>query len=100
MRLTSIVSPTERVHLVTREHGVVLLRPFCRTTLAVALFGGAALELARSPAPSPLRWTAAIIAGVIVSISLLGLLRRVMRWNRRRLVVTARRAVRLSGACP
>jgi Bacterial PH domain len=97
MRVTSIVSPTERIHLVTREHGVVLLRPFCRTTLAVTLFGGGALELARSPAPSLLRWLAAILAGVIVSISLLGLVRRVMRWNRRRLVVTDRRALMLSG---
>jgi hypothetical protein len=97
MRLTSIVSPTERIHLVTREHGIVLLRPFFRSTLAVALFGGCALELAGSPAPSPLRWAVAIVAGVIVSISLLGLVRRVMRWNRRRLVVTDRRVLMLSG---
>ena len=44
MRITSIVSPTERIHLVTREHGMVLMRPFCRATLAVVLFGGGALE--------------------------------------------------------
>jgi uncharacterized membrane protein YdbT with pleckstrin-like domain len=98
MRLTSIVSPTERIHLVTREHGIVLLRPFFRSTLAVALFGGCALELAGSPVPAPLRWAVAIVAGVIVSISLLGLVRRVMRWNQRRLIVTDRRVLMLSGA--
>lgn len=97
MRLASIVSHTERIHLVTREHGVVLFRPFCRSTLTVALFGGGAYELARSPVPSSLRWTAATLAGVIVTISLLGLLRRVLRWNRRRLVVTDRRVLMLSG---
>ncbi len=98
MRIDSIVSPTERFHLVTREHGVVLLRPFCRTTLVVALFGGGAYELASSPAPSPVRWSIAIVAAAVVSISLLGLVRRVMRWNRRRLVVTDRRVLLLSGA--
>jgi hypothetical protein len=97
MRIGSIVSPTERIHLVTREHGVVLLRPFCRSTLVVALFGGAAYELASSPVPSPIRWAAAMLAAAVVSISLLGLLRRVMRWNRRRLVVTDRRVLMLSG---
>jgi hypothetical protein len=97
MRIDRIVSHSECVHLVTREHGVVLLRPFGRTTLAVALFGGGAYELARSPAPSPLRWAAALVAAAVVSTSLLGLLRRVMRWNRRRLVITDRRALMISG---
>ena len=97
MRIDSIVSPTERIHLVTREHGVVLLRPFGRSTLAVALFGGGAYELAGSPAPSPIRWAMAALAAAVVSISLLGLLRRVTRWNRRRLVVTDRRVLLISG---
>jgi hypothetical protein len=97
MRIDRLVTPSERVHLVTREHGVVLLRPFARTTLAVALFGGGAYELAGSPTPSPLRWVAAIVAAVVVSISLFGLLRRVMRWNARRLIVTDRRVLMTSG---
>jgi len=97
MRIESLASPTERIHLVTREHGVVLLRPFGRTTLAVALFGGGAYELAGSPAPSAVRWAAALLAALVVSVSMLGLLRRVMRWNGRRLVVTDRRVMMTSG---
>ena len=90
-------SSAERVHLITREHGVVLVRPFLRATLVVVLFGGATYELARSPVPSPVRWSVALVAAVVMSISLLGLVRRVGRWNGRRLVVTDRRAVLRNG---
>jgi membrane protein YdbS with pleckstrin-like domain len=96
-RADSLVTPAERIHLITREHGVVLVRPFLRATLVVALFGGATYELARSPVPSPVRWSVALVAAVVVSISLLGLVRRVGRWNSRRLVVTDRRAVLRNG---
>jgi PH (Pleckstrin Homology) domain-containing protein len=96
-RVDRLVSSSERIHLVTREHGVVLLRPFLRSTLAVLLFGGGAYELAGSPAPAPVRWAAALLAGVVVAISMLGLLRRVSRWNARRLVVTDRRVLLTSG---
>jgi hypothetical protein len=96
-RLERLVSPSEQIHLVTREHGVVLLRPFLRSSLAVLLFGGGAYELTGAPIPSLLRWAAAMVAGVVVSISLLGLLRRVSRWNARRLVVTDRRVLLTSG---
>jgi hypothetical protein len=96
-RLERLVSPSEQIHLVTREHGVVLLRPFLRSSLAVLLFGGGAYELTGAPIPSLLRWAAAMVAGVVVSISMLGLLRRVSRWNARRLVVTDRRVLLTSG---
>jgi membrane protein YdbS with pleckstrin-like domain len=93
-----LVSPNERIHLITREHGVVLVRPFMRSSLAVLLFGGAAYELAQAPVPSAVRWAGAILAAAIVSISLLGLMRRVGRWNTRRLVVTDRRVLLMAGS--
>jgi hypothetical protein len=96
-RVDRMISPSEQIHLVTREHGVVLVRPFMRATLAILLFGGGAYELAGSPVPAVLRWAAAMLAGVVVAISLLGLLRRVSRWNARRLVVTDRRVLLTSG---
>ena len=96
-RAERLVQPSERIHLVTREHGVVLVRPFLRATLVVALFGGATYELARAPVPSPVRWSVALVAAAVVSISLLGLVRRVSRWNARRLVVTDRRALLSTG---
>jgi hypothetical protein len=96
-RAERLVSSHERIHLVTREHGVVLLRPFMRSALAVVLFGGAAFELAGAPVPSVVRWAGAIVAAAVVSISLLGLMRRVGRWNARKLVVTDRRVLLTSG---
>ena len=96
-RAERLVSSQERIYLVTREHGVVLLRPFLRSALAVVLFGGAAFELAGAPVPSVVRWAGALMAAAIVSISMLGLLRRVGRWNARKLVVTDRRVLLTSG---
>ncbi len=97
MRLDRLVSSNERVHLVTREHGVVLLRPFARSLAAVLLFGGGAYETAASPAPTPLRWAAAVLAAIVVTFSMIGLLKRVLRWNARRLVITDRRVLLTSG---
>jgi hypothetical protein len=91
------LSPSERIHLVTREHGIVLLRPFLRAAVAVVVFGGLALEVSSSPLPTVFRWAVAILAGLIVSLSLVGLLRRVGRWNHRRLVITDRRVLLRSG---
>jgi hypothetical protein len=96
-RAERLVSSQERIHLVTREHGVVLLRPFLRSALAVILFGGAAFELAGAPVPSIVRWAGALLAAAVVSISMLGLMRRVGRWNARKLVVTDRRVLLTSG---
>jgi hypothetical protein len=96
-RVDRLLSPSERIHLVTREHGVVLVRPFLRAAFVIVLFGGGAYELAGSPAPGPVRWAAALAAGTIVALSLLGLTRRVSRWNARRLVVTDRRVLLTSG---
>ena len=96
-RAERLVSSQERIYLVTREHGVVLLRPFLRSALAVVLFGGAAFELAGAPVPSVVRWAGALVAAAVVSISMLGLMRRVGRWNARKLVVTDRRVLLTSG---
>jgi hypothetical protein len=96
-RVQRLISPSERIHLVTREHGVVLVRPFLRATVAVVLCGGAAYAVARSPAPGSVRWAAALLAAAIVGLSLLGLTRRISRWNARRLVVTDRRVLLTSG---
>ena len=99
-RAERLVSSQERIYLVTREHGVVLLRPFLRSALAVVLFGGAAFELAGAPVPSAVRWAGAMVAAAVVSISMLGLMRRVGRWNARKLVVTDRRVLLALGhAC-
>ena len=95
--LSRLVSPSERIHLVTREHGVVLVRPFLRSSLAIVLFGGGALQLAGSPAPGPVRWSVALLALVVVIISLTGLVRRVARWHARRLIVTDERAMLVTG---
>src|SRR2546423_3801866 len=96
-RADRLVSSTERIHLVTREHGVVLVRPFLRSGMAVAVCGAVAYESSTSPLPSLLRWAIAVVAAVVVSVSLLGLLRRVGRWNARRLVITDRRVLVTSG---
>jgi hypothetical protein len=92
-----LVAADERIHLVTREHGVVLLRPFLRAALAIGLFGGGAYEVSGSPAPGPVRWAAAVLALVVVTISMTGLVRRVLRWHTRRLVVTDHRAILVAG---
>ncbi len=76
---------------------MVLVRPFLRATVVILLFGGGAYELAGSPAPAPIRWAAALLAAAIVAMSLLGLTRRVSRWNARRLVVTDRRVLLTQG---
>jgi Bacterial PH domain len=96
-RVDRLISPSERIHLITREHGIVLVRPFLRATVVILLFGGGAYELAGSPAPGPVRWAAALLAAAIVGLSLFGLARRVSRWNARRLVVTDRRVLLTSG---
>ncbi len=96
-RLEHIVAPGEQVHLVTREHGVVLVRPFFRALGFVGLFGGAAYELAGSPAPATLRWATAVVALAVVAVSAVGFGRTVARWYQRRLVVSDRRALLLSG---
>jgi hypothetical protein len=92
-----LVSRSERIHVITREHGVVLLRPFLRAALAIAIGGVAALEASTSSLPGPIGWTVAALAGAIVAISLLGLLRRIGRWHARRLIVTDRRVLLTSG---
>jgi PH (Pleckstrin Homology) domain-containing protein len=95
--VSRLVSPSESVHLVTREHGVVLVRPFLRSSLAIVLFGGGALEVAGSPAPAPVQWAAALLALFVVTISMTGLIRRVARWHSRRLIVTDERAILVTG---
>jgi hypothetical protein len=89
--------PGERVQLVTREHGVVLIPAFVRAAAAVAGIGALALLVSRTAGLGPLRVVLAIIAGVLAAYVLAGLSRRVHGWQTRRLVVTDRRLILLAG---
>src|SRR5436305_1212862 len=93
-----LVSRSERIHLITREHGVVLLRPFLRAGLALVVGGLAALEASSSSLSGPIRWAVAGLAAAVVTVALLGLLRRIGRWHARRLIVTDRRVLLSSGS--
>jgi hypothetical protein len=91
-----LLVPGERVHLVTREHGIVLLRPLAGVVAAVAAFA-LLLRLAAASGWPPAR-AIAVVPGVgLVGWALVRLGRAARRWWRRRLLVTDRRAVLVSG---
>jgi Bacterial PH domain len=92
-----LLAPHERVHLVTREHGAALAPAFLRTSAGLAGLGAVAYLAARTHALGPARPAAAAIAGVLAAGLIVLLLRRVLGWHARRLVVTDRRAMLLAG---
>jgi Bacterial PH domain len=95
--LERLLARDEHVHLVTREHEIVLVGPFLRacTLLTVCLY--ASVRIASTGAPVPLRLLGVGVLGVLAARTLLRLVRAVGRWQRRTLVVTDRRALLLHG---
>lgn len=95
--LEHLLSADEHVHAVTREHGVVLVRPFVVAAAAMAAFGGAAYVIATIDALGPARALFAVLLGLLASRWLIGLVRAVSRWHTRRLVITDRRLIMVGG---
>jgi hypothetical protein len=95
--MASLLRPGERVHLVTREHGVVLVRPFLRAIITLAIAALAAHQVAGAEDLGLLPQAVAVVALVVSVLALLRLLGRVARWHTRRLVVTDRKVVLVSG---
>lgn len=96
--LERLLARDEHVHLVTREHEVVLIGPFLRACVVLTACLYAAVRVAGTGAPIPLRLLAVAILGLIALRTLVRLARAVGRWQRRVLVVTDRRALLLHGA--
>jgi hypothetical protein len=96
-QIDRLLSPGECVHLVSREHGVVLLVPFLRSAAIVAMSAAAAIVAAGLDLPAPIRLIPVLVAAAAAAGALLSLARAVSRWQRQVLVVTDRRAVLLAG---
>jgi hypothetical protein len=85
------LDPGEQVRLETRQHGVVLARPFLR---ALAVAGvGAALVVVGMPAA----WPLGVAGAVALGLGALTALRAVLRWDRTILVVTSRKLLVVHG---
>jgi hypothetical protein len=96
-KIDRLLAPGEHVHLVSREHGVVLLGPFLRAVVVVALAAAGAILAAGLDLPAAVRLIPVLVAALVAARGLLALVRAVARWQRRMLVVTDRRAVLLAG---
>jgi hypothetical protein len=96
-QIDRMLAPGERVHLVSREHGVVLLPAFLRAAMVVAAAATAAILVAGLGVLGPVRLVLAALAALAAAHALLQLARAVARWQRQLLVVTDRRAVLLAG---
>jgi hypothetical protein len=92
-----LLAPSERVHLVTREHGMVLAPAFLRTVAGLGVLGAIAYEAAGARQLGPARPVVAAAAGVLTVVLIWKLLRTVLAWHARRLVVTDRRALLIAG---
>jgi Bacterial PH domain len=92
-----LLARDEHVHLVSREHEVVLVGPFVRACIILTACAYAAVRVAASGVPLPLRVLAVGVLGVIALRTLVRLARAVGRWQRRVLVVTDRRALLVHG---
>jgi hypothetical protein len=96
-RIEKLLAPDEQVHLVTREHGVVLVGAFVRALLTLAAAGLVAELMSGQrwlwPAPAGV----GLLAGLIAAFALLRLVRRVSAWHRRRLVITDRKVMLVRG---
>jgi hypothetical protein len=87
----------EHIHLVTREHEIVLVGPFLRACIVLTACAYASVRIAATGVAAPLRVLAVGVLGVIAARALLRLAGAVGRWQRRRLIVTDRRALLLHG---
>src|SRR5690349_3478965 len=96
-QIDRLLYPDEHVHLVSREHGVVLVWPFLRAAIILALAAAAAIVVAGLDLPAAIRLVPVLAAGAIGVGALLRVVRVVARWQRRVLVVTDRRALLLAG---
>ena len=96
--LERLLARDEHVHLVTREHEVVLVGPFLRACIVLTACSYASVRVAKTGAPLPLRLLAVGILGLLALRTLVRLARAVGRWQRRVLVVTDTRALLLHGA--
>ena len=88
----------EHVHLVTREHEIVLVGPFLRACILLTACSYASVRIAAAGIPVPLRLLAVGILGLLAARTLVRLVRAVGRWQRRTLVITDRRALLVHGA--
>jgi hypothetical protein len=95
--LERLLARDEHVHLVTREHEIVLVGPFLRSCIVLTACLYASVRVASTSVPVPLRLLAVGILGVLAARTLLRLVRAVGRWQRRTLVVTDRRALLVHG---
>jgi hypothetical protein len=95
--LERLLASDEHVHLVSREHEVVLVGPFLRACIILTACAYTAVRVAASGVPLPLRVLAVGVLGVIAVRTLVRLARAVGRWQRRILVVTDRRALLVHG---
>jgi len=96
-RIDRLLAPDERVHLMTREHGIVLVWPFLRAAVILGLAAAAAIAAAGLDVPAAIRLVPVLAAGALAVGALLRVVRVVARWQRRVLVVTDRRALLLAG---
>jgi Bacterial PH domain len=92
-----LLARDEHVHLVSREHEVVLVGPFLRACIVLTACAYTSVRVAASGAPLPLRVLAVGVLGVIAVRTLARLARAVGGWQRRVLVVTDRRALLVHG---
>jgi PH (Pleckstrin Homology) domain-containing protein len=95
--LERLLARDEHVHLVTREHEIVLVGPFLRSCTVLTACAYASVRIASTGIPVPFRLLAVGILGVLGARTLLRLMRAVGRWQRRVLVVTDRRALLVHG---
>jgi hypothetical protein len=92
-----LLARDEHVHLVSREHEVVLVGPFLRACIVLTTCSYGSVRVAATGAPLPLRVLAVGVLGVLALRALVRLARAVGRWQRRMLVVTDRRALLVHG---
>ncbi len=97
-RAERLLAPGERVHLVTREHGVVLARPFARATLLLAACAAGGYAIALTTALGEVRVALLVVLAAVALRAWLRLALALVRWRARRLVVTDRKLVLESGA--
>jgi hypothetical protein len=96
-RIDRLLAPDERVHLMSREHGIVLVWPFLRAAIILALAAAAAILAAGLDLPAAIRLVPVLAAAALAVGALLRVMRVVGRWQRRVLVVTDRRALLIAG---